>query len=702
MISAFIQGFSPVFPILLLIVTLLICILLAWWSYQYISSIPSWKKITLIGLRAGTLTILILLLFNPFLQYENVEIEKPSISVYLDNSQSVDITRGYYDGLSTYNQLIQELRNSFIDDYNYQFYLFDENVYDGDEVDASGTSTNIQHVIEHMSENESESVASVLISDGIYTRGRNPVFSAQELSNPIFTIPIGDTTDVQDVRISNVDFNQIAYTNTSETIRVDIQQDGYAGESANVQLIEEGNLIESEEVRFSESSSSHEVRFTLEFDEPGFFEFEVNIPGLPEEFTLQNNIEIFTVEVLDDKTQILSLAFEVHPDVGAIRRVMASDQQNDVTQTTQLRNGVFAGPNPMETNQEYDLIVLHGLPGQQGLVHDWLESNSDTPIVVIQTPNSYQDSGRSTYFPHSVNASGSILDIHLTMESERYSHPLLEYDEPDFRRFPTLKSMRSRYNLSPLSATLLGAEYQRTATDIPILVTESDTDRRHVFVNAFGWHRFEKTTNEAVSDFYTQLFSNIVSWTATSPDDRNLVLEPAQSSFSESESVLIRGRLVNERGTHESDASIVLELNNGEEESNQPYRMRSIGNGNYEIELGAFPQGFYEVNGTAEKGDRQIGQATTSFNISQSTLEFVNTKRNDQLLMQLSARTEGLFLSDNSLEPMFTLLEQMDKNESIERVEESIEYVSDLSFWFFIALLFLSAEWILRRTVSLP
>lgn len=700
MSSAFIQGFSPVLPVLLLIATWLICITLAWWSYQYITSISLWKKITLIGLRGSTLTILILLLFNPFLQYENVEIEKPSIFVYLDDSQSVDVNRGEYQGLDSYNQTIEEIFNSEDPAYNYRYYLFDGDVTEGKEINAEGSSTNLQRVIDHNSEYDSDAVAFIIVSDGIYTRGRNPIFSAQSLSTPIFTIPVGDTTEVQDVRISNVDFNQIAYTNTSETIRINVEQDSYSDESVTVDLIEDGEPVGSEIITFTETSSSHTIDFTLEFDEPGFFEYEVNIPGLPDEFTLQNNTETFTIEVLDDKTQILSLAFEVHPDVGAIRRIMASDQQNEVTQSTQLLDGVFTGTNPIDTDQDFDLIVLHGLPSQQGALTNWLDENSSIPIVVIQTPNSYQYSEESSYFPHSIRSSGTVLDIHMTMEAERFSHPLLEFDEPDFRRFPTLKSWRSNYELSPLATTLLGAEYQRTETDIPILVTESDTDKRHVLVNAFGWHRFEISANETVNEFFESLFTNIISWAATSPDERNLVLEPAQSSFTENDPVLIRGTLVNERGEPESDATIGLQFKNGS--NDQSYRMRSVGNGNFEVELGSFPQGLYEITGTAVKGDRQIGQAETIFNVSQSSLEFVNTKRNDPLLMQLAARTNGLFLSDNTFTPMFDLLEQRGDNEAIERVEERIEYISDLPFWFFIALMFLSAEWILRRTVSLP
>jgi hypothetical protein len=81
-------------------------------------------------------------------------------------------------------------------------------------------------------------------------------------------------------------------------------------------------LSQSEQITFHESISNHLLLFTDQHTDPGFYEYQINIPGLDDEFTLQNNREQFTVEVLDEKTRIVSLAFEIHPDVGAFRRLM--------------------------------------------------------------------------------------------------------------------------------------------------------------------------------------------------------------------------------------------------------------------------------------------------------------------------------------------------------------------------------------------
>lgn len=706
MISALIQGYSPVIPLFLLIILLSISIFIAWWTYQYLTSVVSWKKRTLISLRAGSLFILVLLLINPFFTTKTVETENPLISIYLDDSQSVDITRGDYRGLETYNSTLEQFKNHSHEPYEYRFYLFSEEVKDGDELTGTGAVTNIQRVVDHINQYERETIASVIFSDGIYTQGRNPIFSAQSLTNPIFTVPIGDTTDVRDVLISDLEFNRISYTNTVETIRVEVQQEGYPDETATVQLLEDGSLIDSRVINFTEESSSHLVEFEVLFEEEGFYEYEVNIPELPGEFTAENNRSVFSIEVLDEETKILSVAFEVHPDVAAIRRVISSDQQNELMQSLSLGGGRFSGVNPFDLDEDPELIVLHGLPQPGSEFYEWLSDRNSIPVVLQVTPKSFRQLADHNYGTdlgfHSLQSLRSILDVHLLTASERYSHPLLEFEEIDLRRFPTLKTAEGSYILSPLSEVLLKAEFQRTETDIPILLTESDNIRRITTINAFGWYRFEQSSSEIVSEFFDQLFTNIISWTATSPGQQNLTLETVKPAFTENEQVVIRANLLNERNEPETDATIEVKIREVNQNEEQVYRMRHTGNGNYEVIPGSFPEGFYAAEAAAVKGDRNIGSDETRFNITRSSVELVNTKRNDALLKQLAERTGGLFLEDGSAEAMYEYLEQKDKNQIVENRIVSTHFLSELPYWFALVIILLATEWILRRTASLP
>ncbi|CAN5281351.1 hypothetical protein BH23BAC3_BH23BAC3_06220 [soil metagenome] len=678
----------------------------AWWSYSYLDSVTSWKKWTLIALRGSVFAILALLLLNPFFIDRSVERSNPQINIYLDNSQSIAIERGDYHGIESYREIKDRITSQLDDQFDTKFYLFDAVVREGSDVTADGAVTNLQSVIDHQLEQQESIVASILLSDGIFTQGRNPIYSAQNLSTPVFTVPVGDTTDVMDVSIADIEYNTISYTNTEQQFRVQVQQDGFEGETATIQFLKEGNMISSEEITFPEETSSHTVVFSDQHDEEGFFDYEINIPGLEGEFTLQNNHEQFTVEVLDDKTKIVSLAFEIHPDVATVRRLIATDSQNELVSATRLLGGGLTGEDPTELDSKPDLIVLHGLPEANDPFLSWIREQNDVPVAYFLLPSSQQRHTQiedPEFLTHTITTSRqSLIDIHLKQVLDPFSHPLLEFSAQDYRRFPTLKTFRSEIRPSPLSEILFRAEFQREETGIPVILTESAGSRRLAGINAFGWHRFETTPNEAVSGFFTQFFSDIISWTATSPDHRNLSIEPVKASYTETEEIEIRASLVNERQQPELDATIEIQIRSLEDNETLTFLMRHINSGNYRVNVGNLPQGFYIVEGEAMKGDRQMGEDQARFDVSRSMVEFVNTKRDDNLLNQLSIRSGGEFLGDYSLDPIYEYLRDNQLDQVVETTSEETRYLSNHPLWFIVAIILLSGEWILRRSISLP
>jgi hypothetical protein len=297
--------------------------------------------------------------------------------------------------------------------------------------------------------------------------------------------------------------------------------------------------------------------------------------------------------------------------------------------------------------------------------------------------------------------------VHLLQDREPYSHPLLEFSPQDFRRFPTLKTYRTDIVSSALSEVLFTGEFQRTATDIPLIITESTGVRRLAGINAYGWHRFNRTANETVSTFYTTFFTDLFSWAATSPNQQNLAIDPIKPTFTETEDIEIRASLVNERQQSETDAVIEISVTSVEAETapesdTQRFIMRHTRNGEYRVNIGNLPQGNYQINGSATKAERDIGGDQARFSISRSMVEFITTERDDQLLQQLALRTGGIFLEEYSAEPMLRYLEENNLDQIVETATEETRYFNNSPFWFVIVLVLLTGEWLIRRTLSLP
>lgn len=702
----FIQGFSPVLPVLVIVLLALASLFLSWWSYQHISSIANYKRYALISLRAVTLFILLFLLLNPFFVRQQVNDDKPRVAVFVDNSQSLSVERGEYGGIDSYSALIQQFLSSESSDFDYEYFFFDDEIYSFDEITLDGFRTNLNTLLEYIRERETDYNASVIFSDGIITNGRNPVYAAQNLSIPLITVPVGDTSDVRDIALTDVDFIQTVYTQTQQTITAEIQQQGFSGEETTVQLFQDGELSETKSLSFTTEQSSQTVEFDLEFTDPGFFDYEIRVPVKDDEFTGQNNRSQFTIEVLEDKTSILSLAFEVHPDVGSIRKIIATDQQNELFSSTYLGDNRFSGLNPQEIDESLDLIVLHGFPEINSSISEWI-NDQQTPVLFIATPGSFPilqsraSMGVTAFYISSVVRNP--VNIRMQPFQSSITHPVLELRSAGMERFPQLQIYRGEFQISPLAETLITGRYRNFETDIPILITEDASTNRRASLAAYGWYQFEQSQVSEARDFFEQLITNLVSWTSTSPDRENLVIEPTKSVFSENEAVQLNATLFNERGEPEPSAIIELEINYEDSDGESSvFRMAHRQNESYTAEIGNYPQGIYRVEATAIKNNRTIGTAETRVRVSQSSAEFLNTKRDDPLLSQLADFTEGLFLQNHNFNRLNEFLLNSKRVENNGEVTEEVEFIYHSTIWFFVVILLLSAEWVLRRSVSLP
>lgn len=708
---AFFQGLSPILPVIFLVVLAIITTTVSYFTYRKLKKGGSFKKWTLIILRSFTFLILIILLLNPFLSFETAITEAPQIAVYFDNSISTSLEKGNYNGLESYRERKDLFTDSRDQRFTYSEYLFDIEISSGNELSSDGTGTHLNAVMNHILENENRYKAAVLFSDGISTQGRNPVFTATQLSIPVFTVPLGDTTAVRDLAISEVEYNDPVYTNTLNRITVEIQYQEAENESTEVRLIENGTLVESTEIEFQSSSGTRLIEFERQYSNPGFYDLAIEVVPIENEFTTENNSYSFTQDVLDDKTRIVSIAFEIHPDVAAIRNQIATDIQNELIQSTWLGGEQFSDTDPFSPDfirDETDLFIIHGQPPSgSAIANRILNLIEQTPVIFFTLPSSFNENG-VTIFSNlkgaSPQASGSPIEVRPVRSSSDLSHPLMELTIPPERTLPALITHQTEYSLSPAGQSLISANFQGTETNIPVLISDEGANRRLATVNAYGWYQYRLSRQDQSGQFFRNLINNLVSWTSTSPDRRTLTIEPMKSNYTENESVQIRGTLINERGEPEANGTIDVKIFDADEEAElNSFRLRHTGSGNYTADIGTLPSGTYRAEGAATSNNRDLGTDEARISVGQSNVEIINTQRDDNTLRNISLNSDGLFLDDLNFDRFTSYLEDQNLYESVEEISVTQSYLREYSsFWFTLVILLLTAEWILRRSMSLP
>ncbi|MBO6586430.1 MAG: hypothetical protein JJ953_10025 [Gracilimonas sp.] len=695
------QGFQHILPPVVIILLSIALVVLAWASYRKFSSIPSIGRWALISLRGSALLIVLLLLLNPYF-YSSRQVDvKPSIAVFLDNSESIGITKGEYEGLSSYNQLLNTLNFDAIPDVEFRFFAIGEQIsnFDPDSLNASETQTNLAEPIKSILEMEEQVQAALIISDGIITFGRNPSINAANSSIPLYTIAVGDTSSVRDVSISNILTNTTGYTNTNHIIEAEISQSGFANNTVIVSVLSGDEVLNEQQVSFDTDNQVKQVQFELELTEEGLKQYEVRATPLPDEWTESNNSRLFTIDVLDSKVKILHAAFQIHPDVKAIRSVINEDENNDLSTLTWLGGNRYVEEMPEE--DEFNLIIVHGTP-PSGLNLSFLSTITDTPTIFFEL-NSRSDLGYEEIETLRLLTpqNNRVAQVRLNQILDQDEQPILELPEINLNDTPSLYSVLRSETSDLQSTALYSINFDGINTESPAIAVLEQGNIRRSHVLPWGWYKWVQSTNSMEREYASTFIANLVSWTSSDPDNRKLRIAPAKKTFSTAEAPVINASLRNERGDPEAEGIIEVQLNS-EAGTARSFNMESLGNGNYSLTLPRLSEGLYSYQATARKGEREIESQSGEFLVSNSSSELTNTLRDDALLKTISANSGGRFFTYKEASAVWDSLRAANVLQTRTQTVENYTFPVRSFYWFAIVLLLLGSEWLLRKYYSLP
>ncbi len=691
------QGFQNNLPVIITVIVVALLLLLSWLSYRGYDTISGLSKFFLSSLRASALLILYFLFLNPFFKTEKT-IEKPSkIAFFLDDSESTSITKGEYAGSESYLKLLNNIERRKPSSVSLNYFGFSSNIepIKRDSLALNKPATNLSEVVSYINSLEAYNSA-VIISDGIITYGKNPVIEARNSLIPIYTIGIGDTTKVRDLALLNITTNSTGFSNTKHVATIDLSQYGFEGKTISISLFKDDIELQTRELVLSSKKEIESVTFELSLNEPGLNQYIVVIEPIEGEWITSNNKTSFSIDVLDSKTRILHIANSVHPDIKTIRSILAADENFELTSYDFL--GKSTSSITDATN--FDLVIIHGFPSQTIFTNLGLDIDT-LPTLFINLPHTSKID-YNTSFVLVEDLSQQLIKANLYFIGENRNHPILDnIEEVDFTRLAPVYT-RTRTKLSkPDATTLISAQLQGVNLSSPLLSLIERGNIRRSELHAFGWYKMFLSNNSNEREFVTVLINNIVSWTATDPDNRLLKIGTSNNTYTVVENPIINASLINENGSIESNATINLTLDS-EEATTKTYTLSNIGNGLYKLNLPALPSGKYNYEATAIKEGRSIESQQGAFLVIESSSELANTTRNDEILRGISERSNGLF---HPFDDDFSIWDDL-KNQNLlgttTSVEESYLFPVKYVFWFILVLILLASEWMFRKRFSLP
>lgn len=689
------QELAPSFPFILLSLLAALSLFVSWWSYRNLQSLSAATRFVLASLRASALLLLIMLLLNPLFQRTLIEEVSPKAVLYLDNSESMSVLKGDYQGMDSYRMLLQSLLESRPDEIELDIFQFGsvlQSVEAPPNPDLAEKVSDFGQVLGHMERHQHDYRAAILFTDGIVTQGRDPAFQSRGLPVPVFSVPVGDPNPAMDLQIRDIHYREQVPLNSEQIVRVELFQSGYNDRETVLRFFRNGELEERRTIRFDQSARVEE-EFGLLHETEGVEEIRFELEPLEEELTEENNSQSIGIDVLDQRLVVWHLSYRIHPDTGYLRGLLERNSRIELEPYTWITDRYIEGDLPVADTDSVDLIIMDGHPPEESL---------DVPSVFNTIPIIHIYSGAKNALSPASGLSRHPIEISDAVQGRptlttRF-HPISDIGMEPTGRFPQLAGPRAGREGSGLTETLLTFE----GTDSPLLLVEEEDTARRAHLFASGWYRYALSESESVRDFSTRLLTNMIDWTAASPSQNLLEITVNRSEVRGGEPVLFRGDVNRQTGYRASDISVYLTLE-GPQEDVQRYRMPEIGTDQFELELTGLGPGTYRYTASLQQmDDTEIEtEGQEMLTVQPLSAEWVQTVRNDSLLALISRETGGQLLPSDRLSEIWDRLSEMDSGTtSIQRTETWSPIASP--WWLMVIISLLLAEWILRRYRSLP
>ncbi|MDX1438788.1 MAG: hypothetical protein R3284_02690 [Rubricoccaceae bacterium] len=702
---------------LILVLALAVALALTIWTYRRSRpQLLGWRKWLVRGLRFGALFIVIFLLFEPILKALQRDEEPPLLALLVDDTQSLSADPEMTDGQDVsehVRQLVSQLPAENIDRFAFASEVrpLPDNPTDSTTLQFDGDRTNISTALESTQRNLARRNLKgvLLISDGRFNTGRNPLYVAENSRVPIYTVVVGDTTEQRDVVLSGVVTNDVAYANTILPIQAHVRAHEFAGTQATVSVSEQGNVIASQVITLPENGLDERVELSVTPTTPGLHRYTISVSRQTGEASYRNNAETVSVRVLDTQRRILVLAAAPSPDLSALLTSLQSNPNLELDVLTQRDQSTFyEGSFPSDLSV-YDLSILVGYPGAAASTEHASELASaisdGLPVAFFLSQQTDLNLLRTTFSeilpvaPEVVRPFFS--EGRMVVSPAGSTHPLLDISdsEPEtFSALPPLLINESRWAVSLDARVLATVRRGDVALNDPFIVIRTRGSARSVAIlgaNAWRWANLPEDLS-AHDNAYDRFLENIIHWTTTRTDRRQVRVQTTHARFGENEPVAFTGQVYDESLDPISDADLRVTVT-AADGTQFPLTLQPIGNGRYSGTAGTYPPGGYTFSARAEQTGSMIGEDDGSFSVGQLALEFRNPGADASLMRQIALRSGGRVVTVDELPNLLDLLREEGRFAATAVEQEETTPLINLPFLLIIAIGLLTAEWFVRK-----
>lgn len=631
-------------------------------------------------------------LLSPFLKNLKKIVLNPIVVAAWDNSGSIVSEQDSARVVSEINRIKNQITEGLGKNYTLVNYTFGEETQPGGNTNFNEKKSDYSELITSIANNHfNENIGAVIIAgDGIYNQGKNPVNLAGEINFPVFTIGLGDTTEITDVRVENIRANRTAFSGNRFPVEIDVHISKLAGIPLKLSVKQENEEQAGIVVTPPNNDYFFTQQFVLEAGTPGLKHFTAVIQTADNERNTKNNAAGFVINVLENKQKILILSDGPHPDIGAIKNTLDLQTTYDVSVFTEE-------PYPAALN-DFNLIILNQLPSSGKSVAQIIGAaeKGRIPILFIV--------GNKTFLPQLNTFSqgaqitplaGSAEEAQAVQNNTYRIFTLSEEFREILFRFPPLQAPFADYQLDAEFSTLFYQKIKNIETGRPLIATGTINGRKTGFIFGEGiwrWRLFNSYFNQGQTQF-NELVNQLVQYLALRENEDNFIVEFAPV-YAETDDIILKAEVYNETYEPITTEEVTIEVQN---EAGEKLNFTFDVQGNsYFLNAGHFATGDYNFTANVTIGNETFTE-TGNFTVVPVNLENIETRANHQVLFQLAKQSGGDFYLPGQVDRLIQEIGDSNRLKPAVYFQEMVNELLNLRWLFFVLLTTLGVEWFLRK-----
>ena len=658
-----------------------IALLLALFQYRVKSKINKNLSIYLAILRFVSIFTLLLLLINPKFQNTTYYSEKPNLVVAVDNSESIK----YLEQDQTSLEVLEafktnaDLNNRF----NIEYYQFDSELNKFNNPNFNEGRSDISKALSGLSDiHKNSHSAVVLLTDGNQTYGRDYEFSTNAKKLPVYPVILGDTTKYADLKIQQLNVNRYAFLKNRFPVEVVIVYNGSETIQSQLKITSGSSVVYSENLNLSPQNNSTVVNTTILAESVGIKTFKAEVLPLENEKNLTNNIKNFAVEIVDEKSNVAIVSNMLHPDLGALKKSIESNEQRSAT--------ILKVNELLEQIENYQLFILYQPDDSFKPVFDLVETLELNSFIVAGTNTNWRFLNNSqNRFKQTIT---NQFENHQASQNINFSNFII--DNLSFDNLPPLRSEFGECSIIVPHDILLFKVINGFETNEALLATMETNNQKHALLlgeDIWRW-RAQSFIDEQSFNNFDNFIGKLVQYLSSNKQKNRLNID-YQSFYNGGEKIVIAAQFFNKNYEFDEKAKLAISLKNKSNDERLNYPLL-LNNKNFTVDLSGLDAGDYTFTITEENENiSKSGELKIlEFNIEQ---QFLNA--NAEKLQNLAVSTQGKAYFPDEVSVLFYELINDKRFQITQKSSKNVVPLLDFKILLALLAISLGLEWFIRK-----